>query len=224
MVIVDNNMLKNDLIRINYKANKIFVHYPGIDLDYLKRISLSDEDEYDGVFMGRLKKSKGILDLISIWKLVVQKKPDVKLAVIGVGNVNVVNKLRLKISKLNLSNNIELLGYLDDIEAFSIIKSSKIFIFPSHEEGFGIAPLEAQGCGLPVIAWNLDVFSEVFKQGMVKVSIGELKTFSEKILELLQNKQKCNDLAKQALMNSSNYDWKVVTMKKIKSIEKIYGY
>lgn len=68
-------------------------------------------------------------------------------------------------------------------------RESKVFIHPSHEEGFGVAPLEAQACGLPVVAWNLPVYQEVFPKGMIKVEMGDIKRFADKVLDLLNNKK-----------------------------------
>ena len=57
-----------------------------------------------------------------------------------------------KIKKL-ASSNVELKGYVEKEEMLDIIKRAKAFIFAA-EEDFGIAPIEAQACGVPVIAYG----------------------------------------------------------------------
>jgi glycosyltransferase involved in cell wall biosynthesis len=57
-----------------------------------------------------------------------------------------------KISKLKTPN-IELLGFLDNKILLDYTQSAKAFIFAA-EEDFGIAPIEAQACGIPVIAFG----------------------------------------------------------------------
>jgi glycosyltransferase involved in cell wall biosynthesis len=57
-----------------------------------------------------------------------------------------------KISKLK-SKNIQLLGYIDNKTLLNYSQSAKAFIFAA-EEDFGIAPIEAQACGVPVIAYG----------------------------------------------------------------------
>ena len=49
--------------------------------------------------------------------------------------------------------NIDLLGFLDKMEMTKLIKGARAFIFAA-EEDFGIAPVEAQACGVPVIAFG----------------------------------------------------------------------
>src|SRR3989344_3036357 len=140
IIVVDNSLLKKELVRIGFNKNKINVNYPGINLEYLGKVE-SAKKTYTGVFMAHLRKSKGIIDLIRIWKRVCNRLPNAKLAIIGKGSEDIIVELKEEIKKLDLEKNITILGFLPTEAAFSTIKASKIFVFPSHEEGFGIAPL-----------------------------------------------------------------------------------
>jgi glycosyltransferase involved in cell wall biosynthesis len=71
--------------------------------------------------------------------------PDRKLVVIGDGPDFE------KIMK-RASSNVELLGYQDSVSLISYMQRARAFIFAA-EEDFGIAPVEAQACGTPVIAY-----------------------------------------------------------------------
>jgi glycosyltransferase involved in cell wall biosynthesis len=88
------------------------------------------------------------------------KMPDKKLIVGGDGPDF------KKISKLKTSN-IELLGYLDNKTLLNYTQSAKAFIFAA-EEDFGIAPIEAQACGVPVIAFG--------KGGALETIVGTFAT------------------------------------------------
>lgn len=73
-------------------------------------------------------------------------KTDKKLIVIGDGpDYKKINKLA--------SSNVELLGFVGKEKMTELIKSARAFIFAA-EEDFGIAPIEAQACGVPVIAFG----------------------------------------------------------------------
>ena len=71
-------------------------------------------------------------------------RPDLKLKVIGTGPQ--MREIRAKAGK-----NIEILGYVDDNVLLSELQNARAFVFAAIED-FGIAPLEAQSCGTPVIA------------------------------------------------------------------------
>lgn len=221
-VVVDNSLLKDDLVdKFGFKSQKIVVNYPGINLKYLKSIKSPKNKICDAVFMAQLRPSKGIFDLIKIWKLVCQERPGAKLGIIGKGEREIVRKFRAEIEAVDLRKNVDLLGYLEDDRAFATIKASKIFVFPSHEEGFGIAPLEAQACGLPVVAWNLPAFEEVFPEGMIKVKTGNIEKFASKVMELIVNKQLYQKLAEEAINNARRYDWDKVAKRELYLLEKV---
>lgn len=220
LVIIDNSLLKNDLINLGFSENKIMANSPGVDIKKIEAFIPSNA-KYDCVFLGRLNISKGIFDLIEIWKILTKKNPNISLAIIGSGNKKIEQQLKNRISENNLEKNIDILGFLEDKKAFGILKSSKVFVFPSHEEGFGIAPLEAQACGLPVVAWNLPAFEEVFPKGMIKVKIGNIEKFASKVIELIANKQLYQELAEEAIYNASRYDWDKVAKRELYLLEKV---
>lgn len=215
-VIVDNRLLKNDLVKLGFSSEKIFINYPGIDIKYLKSIKAKKTGGYDGIFMAQLRQSKGIFDLIKVWRLVCKKKPNAKLGIIGKGEKEIMKEIKIAVEVAGLKENINLLGFLEDVKALGIIKASRLFVFPSHEEGFGIAPLEAQALGLPVVAWNLLVFNEVFPKGMKKVRMGEIEKFADEVLSLLADKQVHWKLSKEAIRNAERYEWKKVARNELK--------
>ncbi len=198
MIIVDNHLLKQQLSVLGFDSNKIIVNHLGIDNGYLSSVPANGKIKYDAVYMAQLKPHKGILDLETIWNIVNQKIPSAKLAVVGKGNKNILKKI----------DNIELLGFLPDKKAVHTIKTARIFLCPSHEEGFGIAPLEAQAMGLPVVAWDLPVFAEVFPEGMIKIPMGNTKRFAEAVIRLLTDHDYYCQLSKEALANARRFSWK----------------
>ena len=215
-VVVDNGLLKKDLEKLGFKPEKIVVNYPGINHNFLKTIKTGKEKLYDGVFMAQLRVSKGIYDLIKIWQLVCRRLPEAKLGIIGRGQEGIKEKLEEEIKKFGLEKNIYLLGYLEDRKAFGVIKASKIFVFPSHEEGFGIAPLEAQALGLPVVAWDLPIFEEIFPKGMIKLKMGKVEEFAERIVKLLKDQGLYQKVSFEAKENSARYNWEKTAKRELR--------
>lgn len=185
-VIVDNSLLREELIRLKFAANKVQINYPGINLeDYQDNSDIRSDSE--AVFLGRFHHSKGIFDLTDIWLKVTKVLPQAKLYVIGGGNNELSDELKKKIVQLGLENNITLTGYLDKQKMIQTMKKSKVFVFPSHEEGFGIAILEAMSCGLPVVAWDLPVYKDIFKENIIQVKENDIQSFADEIIKLIEN-------------------------------------
>ncbi len=221
LVIVDNYLLKEELVAQGFDAKNIEVNPPGINTGYFKDIKSVKEKSYDSCFLGRLHPSKGIFDLIDIWKLILKKKQNAKLAIIGGGNKRLEDELKKKIMDANLEHNIAIMGYLEDDKAFEILKSSKVFISPSHEEGFGIAILEGMACGLPVVAWDLPVYREVFPKGIIRVPTGNIEEFAWSILDLLEDSKLYGRISKEAREMSLRYDWDKIVKRELELIDNL---
>ena len=210
LIIVDNILLRKELVALGFKIQKVKVNTPGIDLKYFLNLKSEKKNGYDGVFLGRLHPSKGIFDLVKIWKTVCKELPNARLGIIGGGNEKVKKKLKDFVVKNNMTNNIDILGYLETNETFRIVKSSKIFLFPSYEEGFGMAILEAMACGVPVVAWNLPIYEDNFPRGIVKVPLGNINEFARRVIELLQNKILYKKISREAAMVAHKFDWSII--------------
>jgi glycosyltransferase involved in cell wall biosynthesis len=220
LIIVVNPLVKQQLTKLGFNKNKILVSSNGIDLKKIQSFQKSNEC-FDAVFLGRLNASKGVFDLIKIWQNLMARQNDLKLAIIGNGTKQVEGQLKEIISKNRLEKNIVSFGYLEDERAFGVIKTSKIFVFPSHEEGFGIVILEAMACGVPVIAYDLPAYKEIFPKGLIKVPIGDFKLFADSIISILTDSKKYIELQKDAQELASNYSWDKIAMQETNNLYKI---
>lgn len=211
-VIVVSPLLIDELIKLGFKKNKIMVSSNGIDFNFFENLE-NENKEYDASFLGRLTPSKGAFDLIEIWKGVVKIKPDAKLLIVGGIDIKFRRKLNERITMYKLNRNIFLLGFQEDRIAFRLLKKSKIFLFPSHEEGWGIAIAEAIACRLPVICWDLPVYEKIFGDIIIKVRGYDINLFVHSILVYLNNDDKCIQLSNHAYELIKRYDWSNVAEK-----------
>jgi glycosyltransferase involved in cell wall biosynthesis len=211
LIFVLNSVVKSQLVKLGFDGNRIYVAGAGVDLSKIETITPSTL-RYDGCFLGRLHPSKGIFDLPIIWKSVVSKKKDATLAVVCVGSKNMEMLLTSLIAKEGLSSNIVMLSVVGN-EALQIVKSSKVFVFPSHEEGWGIAIGEAMASGLPVVAYDLPAYREIYKQGIIKVSMKDYRPFADAIVSLLEDESARESLGLKARLQVKEYDWSIVARK-----------
>lgn len=221
LIIVDNTLLKKDLEKMGFNPTHIIVNPPGINSEYFYNIKPSEDIKYDGVFLARLHPSKGIYDLIKIWEYVCKILPKAKLAVIGHGDNRTKRCLKQRIEGEGLKENIDILGHLPDSEAFGIVKSSRLFIFPSYEEGFGIVIAEAMACGLPVVVYDLPVYKEYFEKGIVRIPIGNTEVFAKAIMDLLRNLDMYLNLKGEAIEVCKKFNWDDVYKAELSYIDKI---
>lgn len=81
-------------------------------------------------------------------------------------------------------NDIIYLENVEQPEYYSLLKNAKALLFPSHYEGFGIPILESLCIGTPVIANNLDVFKESFKNLPIYFNADDAKSFAAALNKL----------------------------------------
>ncbi len=161
---------------------------------------------YDGLFFGRLHPQKGVLELIDIWKLLCQKIPQAKLAIIGDGML--LNQLKSKIIKNNLSQNITLFGFQTGKQKYKIIKQSKIILHPAIYDSGGMAAAEAMSFGLPGVSFNLPALKSYYPQGMVKTPTFDKQAFADNIYLLLTDSHYYKQTSKQAInLINRHWDW-----------------
>ncbi|PIU24105.1 hypothetical protein COT12_02820 [Candidatus Berkelbacteria bacterium CG08_land_8_20_14_0_20_39_8] len=215
-----NYQVRDNLIsKYQIPKDKIVINSCGIDLEYFRKIKAAKK-RYQACFLARLMPSKGIFDLPEIWAKVVKKIPTAKLKIIGGGSDEVKLKLKNQFTKLGLSKNAEILGFLPNDKAYKILKESNLFVFPSHEEGFGIVIAEAFACGLPVVAWNLPVYREVFAGAVVEAKIANPNQFAKETIKILESKSLQAKFVAKSENVIEQYRWQAIVEKELRIIEK----
>ena len=221
--IVDNTLLEKQLAARGFPPGRVAVQPLGVDLERIGKIEEPAEKEYDGVFVGRLHRSKGIMELVDIWGAVCEQRPRARLAIVGDGNAALRTALEEKIRRLRLEDNVELLGYRDHDGVLALMKRSKILVFPSREEGFGMVIAEAMACGLPVVAWDLPSYLVNFPGAVLTVPEGETGRMAREILKLLDSDDNYLEFRKRGYRVSGALDWSIVAGREMDMIRGLIG-
>jgi glycosyltransferase involved in cell wall biosynthesis len=198
--------IKNVYLKTGYKG-KIFKVENGIDVKSISQIQEQDK-KYDACFFGYLRPSKGLYQIIPIWRKVASVKPDANLIIIGGILLQYKKYLQKEINKYSLNKNIIFTDYITSKKnALIKVKQSKVCISPSQEEGWGIALIECMSAGLPGIIWELDTFKNILKNGVFKIKKYNISAFSNQIIQLLNNDIKREELGQKAKESTYQYDW-----------------
>ena len=205
--------VKEDLVKINYL---------GVDNELIDESETLNE-MFDAVFIGRLHESKGIFDIVPVWQRIVKKLPNATLGVVGMADRAIEETLQYQIRKEKLEKNIKILGYHAGKAAYSYLKSSKVFFFPSHEEGFGIVIAEAMTAGSAVVAYDLEVYKETFGSSIYTAKCFDCSDFAEKVLCLLQDDNLRLDIVNKAKELAKKFTWRNCAERECREISKTYS-
>lgn len=113
------------------------------------------------LYLGNLEPRKNIVRLVEAYSKAVKKRSDIPLLVIAGGKGWLYEEIFNKVKELGLSDKVIFTGYVDDEDVPLIMNGAEAFCFPSIYEGFGMPPLEAMSCGVPVIVSNTSSLPEV---------------------------------------------------------------
>lgn len=209
-VLVNNEGEREQFPRLT-KQKRTLVMLGAVKLDEIsdwKEKHKHQEKKYDAVFQGRFHPQKGVVELVEIWKQVVNKKPNAKLIMIGGGPL--MDDVKTKIKDLGMEKNITLTGYLfDGEEKYTIFSQSKIVVHPAFYDSGGMAAAEAMSFGLPCVGFELKAYESYYPKGMIKVKTGNLAAYAAALLDILKNKKKQERIGNEAeAMIVANWSWK----------------
>ena len=177
--------------------------------------------EFDACFLGRLEKSKGVYDLLSICKLMRCKRPDARLVIIGDGPER--ERLKKLSTKMGLENNFTLPGFVSMERKYGMLKSSSVFVFPSYLESWGTAIAEAMSCRLPVVAYDLPVYKEVFEDKLITIPLGDVDVMAKQVIFLLENPDVARRIGEANREFVKRFNWSDVAERELSEIIAIHA-
>jgi len=154
------------------------------------------------LFVGVLEERKNITGILKISDILYSKGTDIKIVLVGregFGFSKVAEKIRRS------SNQIIHLKSVDEKDLVSIYNLATIFLFPTIYEGFGLPPLEAMKCGLPVVASYSSSLPEVVGDGGLLGDPNDYELFANSIVKLLGDEKFYSLMKIKALEQAKNF-------------------
>ncbi|MEX1020100.1 MAG: glycosyltransferase family 1 protein, partial [Litorilinea sp.] len=171
-IIVPSESTKKDLIgQLGVASSKVSVIYEAADARFVplpveetrrtvcRKFGLPDTFV---LFVGTIEPRKNIDGLLRSFRNLKDRLHDkpVGLAIAG-GPGWLFNETLALIEKLDLKDDVYLLGRVSDDDLHHLYVAARCHVHPAHYEGFGLPPLEAMACGTPTIVSNISSLPEV---------------------------------------------------------------
>ena len=179
---------QNDKLDINVIHNPVNPIIKKISSDQLNiffDINNINPDS-DKILIVGLSKIKNISFALKIFKKLLSIFPKIELHLVGsVSNLNNHDSLVVQ----NHPKNIFIHQDVDDIKLSYLYSMSKILLFPSYYEGFGLPLIEAMACGSVVVASDRGSIPEIVGNAGLTLSLNDLDKFINSITKILSNKE-----------------------------------
>ncbi len=209
---------KRDIIRLfNIPENKIEVtyntanecFYPISNFKIEQKIKIELPEKYL-LYVGAIEKRKNIIGLINIIDNLWNKGYKLPLVIVGKPNYG-YNDIKGELEKRK--DKIIIVNHVNDEELNFLYNKAFLFLFPSFYEGFGIPPLEAMKCGLPVLTSDTSSLPEVVGEGGFTFDPYDVDAFVDKIILFINDNEKYLIMKKRALEQAEKFNINKVTHK-----------
>jgi len=177
-----------------------------------KTLKFNDEDKII-IFVGNLRKVKGVEYLIESMKEITEKEKNAKLIILGDGEER--SDLEELVSTLFMDKYIKFLGRISNESIPKYMMASDLFVLPSVSESFGIVNLEAMASGLPIVATKVGGVPEIIKENINGLLVEPRNSIdlSLKIIKLLHNQPLAKKISNNNKSYVKNFSWVSVILK-----------
>ncbi|MEI8338946.1 MAG: glycosyltransferase family 1 protein [bacterium] len=120
-----------------------------------------------------------------------------------------------------ISSNINKIGYVDEADIPALYSGAKIFLYPSHYEGWGMQILESMACGTPVITANNSSLSEAGGSAAIYINNNDSQDLKDKISLLLNDKTLYSKSVQMGIKHAGQFTWQKSAIKLKSTIEEL---
>ena len=201
---------KADLVARGVPAERIAVVYPGVDcVHYAPDPATPRSDPPRFVYIGRLKRYKGIEILIDALTIARQERPELTVDIAGSGD----DRPRLEgiARDRGVAGAVRFRGFVDDATKLALLRGAVANVFPSPKEGWGITVMEAAACGTPSLASDSPGLRDSVRNGQTGhlVPHGDAAALARQMVRLAGDPEEVERLGHAARAHAERLTWGV---------------
>jgi glycosyltransferase involved in cell wall biosynthesis len=200
-------------------ASDIF--YPNHDGEELRRVRRKygiPESPYI-LSLSTLEPRKNIDQTVRCFTRMIQQEhlPDLNLVLVGTKGWNYDKIFEEILSNREIRDRIIVTGYADDDDLAAIYSGARAFVYPSFYEGFGLPPLEAMQCGVPVITSNTSSLPEVVGDAGILVAPTDSDGLCHAMLTICRDRSLRQSLSVKAQQRAKQFSWESCLAKTVEA-------
>jgi glycosyltransferase involved in cell wall biosynthesis len=175
------------------------------------------------LYVGTIQPRKNLDTLIeAFYRLKKSASIEDKLVIVGRKGW-LYEKLFARIKELHLESEIIFTGFVPDEELPFIYDRARVFLYLSLFEGFGLPPLEAMACGVPVITSNTTSLPEVVGDAGITVSPTDIDGVSAAIMRILSDPPLAAHLREAGRARAALFSWETAARETLAVYTQVRG-
>ena len=215
IIAVSENTRREALRSYDLDPERIDVIPEGVDERFRADVDPGAVEEIRGRYalpprfvlsIGTIEPRKNLATLLEAFVAVRGRHPDVGLVIAG-GRGWMYESFFERLRQLGLERDAVLTGYVPDGDVPALLNAAEVFAFPSEFEGFGLPPLEAMACGVPVLSSNAASLPEVVGDAGVLLPPRDVRAWVQALDSLLGDPAPRAELRAAGLARSRRFTW-----------------
>ena len=111
-------------------------------------------------------------------------------------------------NELGINDTVRFIGEVKEEDKATLYQLASCFVFPSSYEGFGLPPLEAMACGVPVITTGSGALKEIVGDAAYLISDPvDARELGAAMISVIVDEKLASDLQERGLIQSSKLSW-----------------
>jgi glycosyltransferase involved in cell wall biosynthesis len=199
---------RDDLVVRGIPAERIVVVHPGVDATtYCPAVPAVRARPPRFVYVGRLKRYKGVELLLRALAIVRRERPEVHLDVAGSGDD--LPRLERLAAELDLAAAVQFHGFVDEATKLRLLRQAVANVFPSPKEGWGITVMEAAACGTPSLASDSPGLRDSVRDGLTGLLVphGDPAALADAMRRLVDDPPLVERLGSAARRHAEEHSW-----------------
>lgn len=158
------------------------------------------------LFVGTLEPRKNLPRLLDAYALARQRADLPPLVLVGAPGWQ-HERILAQASRLGIAHYLVFAGYIPREHLPGVYAAASALLYPSLYEGFGLPPLEAMGCGTPVLASEASAMPEVVGDGGILVDPRDVQAIAEGILRITQEEPLRQQVVERGIERAKQFRW-----------------
>ncbi|MBW3537875.1 glycosyltransferase family 4 protein [Candidatus Parcubacteria bacterium] len=173
------------------------------------------------LYTGTLEPRKNIVGLLNAYAALPKLLQEGYALVLAGGKGWMDREILRRLKELE-DLNIFLTGYVPDEDLPALYSGASVFVYPSFYEGFGMPPLEAMACGVPVITSDNSSLPEVVGDAGIMIKAEDTKAITAAMERVLTHPKLAVGMRRKGLEQAKKFTWEGSARKLLKVLEKVH--
>ncbi len=159
------------------------------------------------LYFGTIEPRKNLVTLLDAYHFLLSRDDAAPEVVVAGRRGWLYQPVFQRVRELGIERRVHFTDWVEARDAPAVMSGASAFVYPSLYEGFGLPPLEAMACGVPVICSNASSLPEVVGEGGILFEPRDVGALAAALTRVLADPGLCAQLRERGLARARKFSW-----------------